>query len=78
MGIGVFAAHFGPGKAQRMIHFAGNLNITDSMNGFRALTADAIKKMNIEADDFSTQDANAVVQKYSEKFAEAEKIWGGG
>lgn len=29
----------------------------------------------IEADDFSTQDANAVVQKYSEKFAEAEKIY---
>ena len=47
--------NFGNWLLTSLCNFAGNLNITDSMNGFRALTADAIKKMNIEADDFSIE-----------------------
>ena len=35
---------------------------------------DKIQKV-IEADDFSTQDATAVVQKYANQFSEAEKIY---
>jgi len=38
-----------------LCNIAGGLHITDSMNGFRILKRDAIKKMNIESDRFDIE-----------------------
>lgn len=65
----VIATRFGLGRSEdvtfirnignyfftMLCNLAGNLHITDSMNGFRILTREAIEKMNIESDRFDIE-----------------------
>ena len=65
----VIASRFGSGESEditfirnlgnrfftMLCNIAGGLNIKDSMNGYRILTKEAIKKMNIEADLFDIE-----------------------
>lgn len=85
----VIAARFGQGKSDDVTpirnfgnwaltascNLFGGIKVSDSMNGFRALTRDAMERMNIQANDFSIEGEITVkAGKLKMKIAEVPTI----